>query len=77
MPRTVVGQRPCRAGRSMWRDCVQSAMTQRLGAVSGLMPHPGADTSKTLVIFLGLSGASPPYGVVKPTQRVLAIFHVL
>ena len=24
----------------------------------------------------GRSGASPPYGVVKPTQRVLALFHV-
>jgi hypothetical protein len=30
-----------------------------------------------LVVRIGHSGASPPYGVVKTTQRVLALFHVL
>ena len=39
---------------------IQSAINQRLGSVSGLMPHPAADTSQSSVSSsLGPSGASP------------------
>jgi hypothetical protein len=42
---------------------------QRLGAFSGPTSLLGIESFKLLVVRLGLSGASPPYGVVAARSR--------
>jgi hypothetical protein len=50
---------------------------QRLGARVELALSRGPKSFRALTISQGSAGASPSYGVVKTTQRVLALFHVL
>ena len=50
---------------------------ERLGAVCGLVSTREPNHLAPPVISVGLSGASPPYGVVKLPSVFLAEFHVL
>ena len=60
MSGAMLGQKPCRAV-SLMCDVppLSHTIDQRLGAFSGVASPRSIDVSKTLVLSLGLSGASP------------------
>jgi len=63
----LMGRRSRRAGSEICSVYAKAAINQRLGAVSGLMPDRGTETSEALVQFFRLSEPLPTLKTARST----------